>query len=68
MNLDELSPELRAKVVACDTPEELHALAKSIGYELSDEELTSISGGSHWYECPCNSKMDDCLHCYTRDD
>lgn len=67
MNYDELSPELRAKAEACTTPEELHALAESEGYVLSDEELSAISGGGHWYECECNSKMDDCLHCYERD-
>lgn len=52
MNFDDLTPELREKVQACKTPEELLELAKSEGYELSDEELESISGGRKWGE-PC---------------
>lgn len=51
MNSNELTPELREKVKACTTPEEIIALAKAEGYELSDEELSAISGGGHWYSC-----------------
>ena len=49
--LDELSDDLKAKVLACKSPEELFALAKEEGYELSDDELTAISGGSSWGYC-----------------
>ena len=45
MNFDDLSPELKEKALACKTPEELLALAKEEGYELTDEEIESISGG-----------------------
>ena len=48
MDLSELTPEMREKVLACKTPEEILALAKEEGYELSDEELDSISGGMMW--------------------
>ena len=50
--IKELTPEQRAKVKQCKTPEELLALAKEAGYELSDDELEGISGGGAWY---CNS-------------
>ena len=45
MNFDELTPEQQEKARACATPEEVLALAREEGYELSDEELDSISGG-----------------------
>ena len=50
MNIEDLTPELKEKVLGCKTPEELLALAKEEGYELSDEELQSITGGdlTHW--------------------
>lgn len=49
MNFDDLqNPELQVKVKACKTPEEVLALAKEEGYELTDEELESVAGGS-WF-------------------
>ena len=45
MNIEDLSPELKEKILACKTPEDLLVLAKEEGYELSDEELQSIAGG-----------------------
>ena len=45
MQLDELSDDLKAKVLACKSPEELLALAQEEGYELSDDELEAVSGG-----------------------
>ena len=38
-------PELQEKARACKSPEEILALAKEEGYELSDEELEAVSGG-----------------------
>ena len=49
MNFDDLTEELKAKAKACETPEEILALAKEEGYELSEEELEDISGG--WNTC-----------------
>ena len=49
MNYSDLTDEQKAKVSACKTPEELLALAKEEGYELSDEQLSAVSGG--WREC-----------------
>lgn len=48
MKLEDLTPELKEKVLACKTPEDLLALAKGEDYELSDEELEAVSGGFRW--------------------
>ena len=50
---ESLSPELREKAKACQTPEEMLSLAKAEGYKLSEEELAAVSGGGGW------SKNDD---------
>ena len=42
MNFEDLSPELRKKAKACENPEEMIALAKEEGYELSNEELDEM--------------------------
>ena len=62
----DISPELRAKVAACKTPEEILAIAKKEGVKLSEEQLESISGGAKWNwsggyytECPrCGKTVD----------
>ena len=48
MEFKDLTPEQQAKARACKTPEELLALAKAEGYELSDEELEAVAGGMSW--------------------
>jgi predicted ribosomally synthesized peptide with nif11-like leader len=45
MDFKDISPELREKAKACQTPEEMLALAKKEGYKLSEEDLEAISGG-----------------------
>ena len=45
MKYEDLSDELKAKVQACKTPEDILALAKEEGYELNDEEIEAVSGG-----------------------
>ena len=46
MDLDKLNdPEVREKLKTTKTPEDILAIAKEDGYELSDEELAEISGG-----------------------
>ena len=51
MKFEDLTPEQMEKAKACKTPEDILALAKEEGYELSDEEMAAIAGGSEWYEC-----------------
>ena len=55
MDFKDLSPELREKAKACQTPEEMLALAKAEGYKLSEEELGAIAGGGGW------SNDNDCM-------
>ena len=45
MDFEDLTEEQKAKAQACKTPEEILALAKEEGYELSDEDLEVVSGG-----------------------
>ncbi len=45
MKLEDWSPEQVEKAKACKTPEDILALAREEGYELSDEELDGLSGG-----------------------
>lgn len=61
MNLNDLTPEQLERAKACTSPEDLVKLAQEEGYELSDEELTAISGGGvdDWgcwtYDCGFNA-------------
>ena len=50
MKFEDLAPEQMEKAKACKMPEDFLALAKEEGYELSDEQLTAVSGGVNW-EC-----------------
>ena len=49
MNFEDLMPELREKIRACGTPEEVLALAKAEGVELTDEQLDQVAGGQGWF-------------------
>lgn len=59
MNFDDLNnPELQEKLKNAKTPEEIFAIAKEEGYELSNDQLESISGGDWCFDycanwCPC---------------
>ena len=48
-----LSEEQIAKVKACKNHEELLAVAKEEGIELSEEQLSAVSGGSCTPEMTC---------------
>ena len=51
MNFEDLkNPELQEKLKSAKTAEELVALAKEQGVELTDEQLEAVSGGKEWYE------------------
>ena len=45
MNFDnvDIPPELEEEAKACETPEEMLALAKRKGYKLSDADLAAVS-------------------------
>ena len=63
-----LTEEQIAKVKACKNQEELFALAKQEGIELSDEQLEAVNGGFCTVDMPncpnCGSKYVDRLHVY----
>ena len=61
--LSTLTDEQKKKIEAAQTPEELLALAKEVGYELSPEQLENVAGGKgKWCfdYCPSDTCMDDC--------
>ena len=52
MNIDDLkNPELQERLKNAKTPEELLAIANEAGYELTDEQINAIAGGSWCHEC-----------------
>lgn len=56
-----LTDEQKKKVEAARTPEDLLALAKEVGYELTPDQLDEVAGGNDW-RCP---KADQCpFLCY----
>ena len=49
MNFDELKdPELQEKLKSAKSPEDILAIAKEEGFELTDAQLEAVSGGSDW--------------------
>ena len=56
--LNTLTDEQKKKIEAAKSPDELLSLAKESGYELSQEQLSQVSGGKHL--CPnLNKKCKD---------
>ena len=54
MDFKDLTPEQQERARACKTPEELLALAKEEGMDLSEEQLEKVSGGYiDIPDCPC---------------
>ena len=62
MKFEDLTPEQQEKAKACKGPEEMLALAKEEGMELSEEELDAISGGDWncWDVCSGFEDDPDC--------
>ena len=61
--LNTLTDEQKKKIETAQTPEELLALAKEAGYELSPEQLENVAGGKgKWCfdHCPSDTCTDDC--------
>ena len=48
MSIEDFTPEQVEMAKACKTAEELFALAKQEGVELTDEQLDQVSGGVDW--------------------
>ena len=61
MKFEDLSPDLQERAKGCKSAEDILALAKDEGYEFSDDELESVSGGS-WNECSAYDKFEDCVN------
>ena len=57
IDFNDLSEELKAKARSCSTPEEMLALAKDAGFELSDTEIEAISGGGNWCFDDCSQNV-----------
>lgn len=50
--LDGLSEEMRSKIDACESAEDLIDLAESEGVELTDDQLEMVAGGGDaWIDC-----------------
>lgn len=64
MEFESLSPEQLAKARECETVEEMLALAKEEGYELSDEELEGVAGGGVWSSCTSPFTCGNDAGCY----
>ncbi|MBQ9041517.1 MAG: Nif11-like leader peptide family natural product precursor [Eggerthellaceae bacterium] len=45
MDFSDLTEVQKAKIRECKTPEEMLALAREEGYELTDDQLEAVSGG-----------------------
>lgn len=61
MNFEDLkNPELQEKLKSAKTPEDLLAIAKEEGFELTDVELEGIAGGFDcgWFCITVNSCPD----------
>ena len=50
MEFKDLTSEQQAKVKACKSGDELIALLKEEGVELTDEQLEAVAGGGAWYK------------------
>ena len=59
MILEEMTPELKAKALSCQTPADLAALVDAEGVRLSDKQINAISDGE-WND-RCNEYEDDDL-------
>ena len=51
MEFENLPDDIKGKVVLCKSSQELLALAKAKGYELTDDQLEQITGGDSWFDC-----------------
>ena len=66
--LSTLTDEQKKKAEAAQSPEELLALAKEAGYELTPDQLEAVAGGSIWCGIHCSSKNPCPDYCNTYGD
>ena len=59
MRFEDLTPDQQEKAKACKSVDELLAIAKEEGYELSDDELEAVSGGDWDCWSVCSQLVDD---------
>ena len=62
MEFNDLTPEQKEKARACKTSEDILNMAREEGYELSEDELAAISGGTSWSCIPDCSDHIPCPH------
>ena len=67
MRFENLTPEQKEKAKRCKNADELLAIAREEGYELSEDELEAVSGGDWdcWEVCtkfqkPTTCNVKDC--------
>ena len=60
-------PRTGGKAKACETPEEILALAKDEGYELTDEELDGVAVGWDSVGEVIDRVMPECPECLSRE-
>ncbi len=58
MKFEDLTPKQQEMVKTCTTPEDILALAKDEGYELSDEQLEAVSGGQDYWDAAAQATAD----------
>ena len=58
--LSTLTDEQKKKIEAAKTPEELLALVKEAGYELTQDQLEAVAGGGGWCskDGPCSKHFE----------
>ena len=68
MEYKDLTAGQKSKIADAKSPEEILKMAKTEGYELTDDEIEGISGGSFWvneYYCP-TTPLRGCLNMLVR--
>ena len=62
VDIKDLTPEQIERAKACETPEDILALAESMGVELAPDQLDAIAGdgGGGWDPSECYTKDNPC--------
>ena len=66
MDFKDISDELKEKVASASSPEDILELAKTEGYELTDEQLEEVAGGGIW-DRTHDAHSDGCPKCGSHD-